>query len=155
MTSPPGRRGTPGTVSAAGCSPNQATLDLLGEVHHVMGDLAAATGCSRSATTDRAREAHAAFRVHYGSIEALVNAIPARAPIDAFPPAVRDRLRAIQAEAREHDVHREPRVKTRFTPSPVFQTPQTKLAGGACLILALAVLAGPWIYGVGKLLGIL
>jgi hypothetical protein len=81
---------------------NQEALDLVGEVHYEMGDLPAAGAawflCTRD--DDRSREAVAALRHEYErSPRGLIGALRVRAPIDAWPPPVQERLRAVQADA--------------------------------------------------------
>jgi hypothetical protein len=108
---------------------DQKALELLGEVQYVMGDLPAAGAawilCKRD--DERVREA----------IEALgeePHLLRVRAPMDAWPRIVQERLRAFGAE---------PEPEAAFPPEPRKATIGDRVALAGCLIglVALGVFA--------------
>ena len=105
---------------------DEEALELLGEVHYAMGDLPAAGAawilCERD--DERTREAIEALRDE----PALLRV---RAPLESWPPVVRERLRAFGAE---------PETETEVEP-PAYgsATIGDKLALTGCVVAVVAI----------------
>jgi hypothetical protein len=122
---------------------DQTALDLLGEIYYEMGDLPAAGAAWFLCTRDdsASREAIAALRrEHERSTRGLLGALRVRAPFEAWPPPVQERLRSIQAEAARRGVEWEP-AATRADEPEYKPTVGENVALAGCLVVAVALAA--------------
>ncbi|HVM16514.1 MAG TPA: DUF6584 family protein [Gaiellaceae bacterium] len=122
---------------------DQEVLVLLGEVHHAMGDVPAAGRhwFLTERSDAQAEEAIAAMRERHPTPSALFAALPVKAPLEAYPPAVRERLEEI---LRDDDV--------RWAAPRKAATARRPAGGGGGLgwvgAAAVTALVLPWLLGV-------
>jgi hypothetical protein len=137
---------------------NQQALDLLGEVYWQMGDFpqAGRFWCLTERADERAAEAWRAFERSRPELRDRLRSVPARKPVAAYPPAVRDRLAELQAQATRAGVEWEPGEALRRP-----RGPRDPGAGGygwrgeAIAIALLAVVVGVWVVGFATVLAFL
>lgn len=91
--------------------PSQRVLEMLGDVLWQMGDAprAGATWYLTDRDDERAQEAFSAMNERYGGAIALVDAIPIKGPLDAYPPLAQQRLIDLQEKSRRLGYNWEPR----------------------------------------------
>jgi hypothetical protein len=133
---------------------DQEALELLGEIHYRMGDLPAAARCwfLTERSDEAAAEARAAAREVWPTSGAFAAVLRARADFDAWPPAVAERLRALQRDARAEGYEWTPRP-LRATDAPEAAPARGGRMADAALealgVLFLVALVGPWLLGAG------
>lgn len=138
---------------------DQEARDLLGEVHHGMGDLPAAGAAWFLTARDDAvaREAIALLRdEHRRSLNGLLGAIDARLAVDdpAWPEPVRERLRELDHEARAAGIGWQPGARRARRPpgTTAVEIPAAGWRGRLAVGLMLGILAlvtGLMLLGVG------
>jgi len=116
-------------------------LDLLGEVHYEMRDLPAAGAVWTLSLRDdhRSRQAVTALHEEHPRARALLGALNVRAPLEAWPPEVQERLRALQADAAARGVSWAP-GGVHAEQAPKWAVGET-LALGGCLLALLVLIA--------------
>jgi hypothetical protein len=129
---------------------NQQALDLLGEVYWQMGDFpqAGRFWWLTDRADGRAAEAWRAFERSRPELRDRLRALPVRKPLSVYPPAVRDRLAELQAQATRAGVEWEPREAPRRPRGPRDPEPGGYgWKGEAIAIAVLAAVVGVWLVG--------
>jgi hypothetical protein len=137
---------------------NQQALDLLGEVYWQMGDFpqAGRFWWLTDRADGRAAEAWRAFERSRPELRDRLRALPVRKPLSVYPPAVRDRLAELQAQATRAGVEWEPREAPRRPRGPRDPEPGGYgWKGEAIAIAVLAAVVGVWLVGFAVVLAFL
>jgi hypothetical protein len=124
---------------------DQDALELLGEVYIAMGDPPAAGRAWLLTERDdaEARAAIEAFEARFGSVAARIQVLKVRAPLEAWPPRVQERLRALEGEGKDEKIRWE--IGERLDKYPV--EPGSRLRDGAVIGGCFTLVALPWLVG--------
>ncbi len=142
------------TGAVAARPSDQAVLELAGQVFFEMGDLPRAgaywfltekEGPEMDLALDALRERHGA-----GAL-GLIDALPVRAGIDAFPPQVQERLRQLQQEAkRSHGYNWDPQPRRKGESTGQLK-PSNPVVDTVAVLAVVAATVGVWMIGLAAI----